>query len=191
MSMKIHGGYGRYQADYAERLKAEQEKAKETQKEESVEKESDKMPDLQDRYISSEKSGAKPSGLYRLGQDEAGRKKVLFDNPQKADKADENMQSGVKGNNPEKGNEVKQPKAKSDNPGKAGEKCTGNTDQVDREIKELKEKKKELEQQIQSASGDEKKVKELENKLAKVEGELRQKDNDTYRRQHAAFSNGN
>ncbi len=156
MSMKIHGGYGQYRADYAERLKAEQEKVKETEKEESVEKESDKMPDLQDKYISSEKSGAKPSGLYRLGQDEAGRKKVLFDNP-----------------------------------GKAEEKCTGNTDQVDREIKKLKEKKKELEQQIQSASGDEKKVKELENKLAKVEGELRQKDNDTYRRQHAAFSNGN
>lgn len=68
------------------------------------------------------------------------------------------------------------------------EKCTGSTDQVDREIKKLKEKKKQLEQQIQSAAGDEKKVRELKEKLAQVENELSQKDNDTYRRQHSTFS---
>ena len=59
---------------------------------------------------------------------------------------------------------------------------------VDREIKMLKEKKQQLEQQIQSASGDEKKIRELEKKLAQVENELSQKDNDTYRRQNASVS---
>ena len=36
-----------------------------------------------------------------------------------------------------------------------------NRDKVDREIKKLKEKRQKLEQQIQSASGDEKKICEL------------------------------
>lgn len=64
----------------------------------------------------------------------------------------------------------------------------GNTDKVEREIRELKEKKKELEQQIHSAAGDEKKVKELEKKLADIENELSQKDNDTYRRQNTVVT---
>ena len=71
---------------------------------------------------------------------------------------------------------------------KAEEKCTGDTGKVDREIEQLKEKKKQLEQQIQSAGGDSKKVQELERKLAQVENELSQKDNDTYRRNNTIFS---
>lgn len=59
---------------------------------------------------------------------------------------------------------------------------------VDREIEKLKEDKKQLEQQIQAAEGDEEKIKELEKKLTQIEGELSQKDNDTYRRQNAAIS---
>lgn len=153
MSMEISGRYSRYQTDYAESLKAEQEKAKETEKGQNEENVSGKIPVPQDEYISSEKSGAKPSGLYQLGQDEEGRKKVFFDDPKKSE-----------------------------------EKCTGSTDQVDREIKKLKAKKEQLKQQIQSAAGDEKKVRELERKLAQVESELSQKDNDTYRRQHSTFS---
>lgn len=66
------------------------------------------------------------------------------------------------------------------------EKCTGNTDRVDREIEKLKKKKKELEGQLQSET-DDKKIKELEKKLAQVERELSQKDNDGYRRQHTVF----
>lgn len=148
MSMEINGRYGQYPMDHAERLKAEQ-----VPKVQNEDKASDKMPDSQDEYISSERSGAKPSGLYRVGQDENGKPKVFYEDPKKST-----------------------------------EKCTGNTDQVDREIEELKEKKKELEQQIRLASGDEKKVRELENRLAQVESELSQKDNDTYRRQHSTFS---
>ena len=67
----------------------------------------------------------------------------------------------------------------------------------------LKEKKKQLEQQLRSASRDkasfghspmpfdnkeENKIRELEKKLAQVERELGQKDNDTYRRQHSTFT---
>lgn len=172
MSMEISGGYSHYKTDYAERLKAEQEKAREAEKGHHNEKVSDKIPVPHDEYISSEKSGVKSSGLYRLGQDEDGRKKVFFDDPKKSGNADGNEQS----------------KVKPDNPEKPAEKCTGSTDKVDREIKKLKEKKRELEQQIKLASGNEKKVKELESKLAQVERELSQKDNDTYRRQHSTFS---
>ena len=51
----------------------------------------------------------------------------------------------------------------------------------------MKEEKRQLEQQIQ-AETDENKVKELEKKLAQVEAELSQKNNDTYRRQNAVVS---
>lgn len=170
MSMEINGKYGQYATDYTKRLEEEREKVKEAEKEQNGEKISDKLSDLHDEYISSEKSGVKPSGLYRLGQDEDGRKKVFYDDPKKADKADED-------GNP-----------KVNNPEKSAKECTTNTDKVDREIEKLKEKQQQLKQQIKSASGDETKVKELEKKLAQVESKLSQKDNDTYRRQNASVS---
>ena len=68
---------------------------------------------------------------------------------------------------------------------KKAEQCTTNTDNVDKEIEKLKEEKKQLEQQIKSAAKDTEKVNELKKKLVQIEGELRQKDNDTYRRQNA------
>ncbi len=150
MKVEINGRYGQYQTDYAERLKAEQKKTEETEKEQKEEKAPDKIPVPHDEYISSEKSSVKPGGLYRLGKDEEGRKKIFQEKP--------------------------------------AEKCTGNTDQVDREIEKLKEKKQQLEQQIRSAAGNENEVRELKKKLAQVESELSRKDNDTYRRQHTAFS---
>lgn len=64
------------------------------------------------------------------------------------------------------------------------QRTTTNTDKVDREIKRLKEERKQLEQQLASA-GSEAKKKELEQKIAQIEKELSQKDNDTYRRQNA------
>lgn len=79
------------------------------------------------------------------------------------------------------------PKAKANSPEKSEEKCTGNTDKVDREIEKLKKKKKQLEQQINAASENEERVRELKKELAQVENELKQKDNDTYRRQHTSF----
>lgn len=80
-----------------------------------------------------------------------------------------------------------QPKIQFDGPERPEEKWEGNTDQVDREIEKLKKKKEELEQRLGTET-DEAKIRELERRLAQVERELRQKDNDTYRRQHAAFT---
>ncbi len=158
MSVKINEMYNSYKADYAEQLKAEHGMPKEIQKDQNKVKVADKTFEPHDEYISGRQSETKPSGLYRVGEDENGNQKVFFDDPQK-----------------------------SDNSGKPAEKCTANTDKVEREIRKLKEKEQELKQQIQSNCGNEKKVKELEKKLKQIESELSQKDNDTYRRQHTQF----
>ena len=70
---------------------------------------------------------------------------------------------------------------------KDGQSCTCNTDKVDREIEKLKKQKQELEQQINRET-DESKIEDLKAKLAQIEKELSQKDNDTYRRQHAVYT---
>ena len=162
MSMEISGNYKDYKNEYLERAQTEQDKVKRTSQEQRA------VPIPKDEYISSEKSGSKPSGLYRLGQDENGNPKVMYDDPKRAAKAKD-----------------VQPK---EEPAKQAEKCTTNTDNVDREIEKLKEEKKQLEQQIKAAAGDKEKAKVLEKKLAQIEGQLSQKDNDTYRRQNAVIS---
>lgn len=178
MSMEIHGSYNSLKTNYPKQLKEEQsldrtELGKEAEKEQERVKASEKAPVPRDEYISSEKSGGKPTGLYRVGQDEDGNPKVFFDDPGKSKNAE--------------GKE--QPEVNEGKPGKASEKCLANTDKVDREIKQLREKLRQLQQQIASASGDEAKVKDLEQKLAQVEQELSRKDNDAYRRSHTSFTN--
>lgn len=121
-----------------------------------------------DEYVPEEKQ--EPSGRYWLGKDKDGQPKIYFDDPERA--ADEPSDSPA----PAK----KTPEDKS-------ERCTANTDQVDREIERLKKQKEALERQIDLQT-DDTKVKELERKLAQVERELARKDNDTYRRQHTVFS---
>ncbi|MDE7416504.1 MAG: hypothetical protein K2N44_09420 [Lachnospiraceae bacterium] len=171
MAMEINESYSRYGMNYEEQLKTKrQEKTDGAEKDKEVKNDSSEIPVQRDEYISSEASNRKQSGLYRLGQDENGNPKVLFDDPKKP--------VNEKPVNAEKDRISEPPE----------EKCTGNTDQVDREIKKLKEEKKQLEQQIKTASGDEEKIKELEKKLAQVESELSQKDNDTYRRQNSVFT---
>ncbi len=167
MSMEINGNYNYLRTSCEEKLKAGKTPGA------ADVKSSEKIPAPNDEYISSEKTKEKPSGLYRLGQDENGNPKVLYDDPKKAGDAKEEKQPAVNAAAPQKPEE---------------EKCVGNTNAVDREIRKLKEKKQELEQQIRSASGDEDKVKELEKKLAQVENELKMKDNDAYRRQNTSFS---
>ena len=183
MAMQVNGNYEHFRTDYTERVKEQQavwraEKAKEAEKA-TEEKKPGRLSEPQDEYISSERSGKKPTGLYRVGQDENGSRKIFFDAP-KADHA--NGKDGRSG----EGADGKGPKVSGGSQGKPAEKCVANSDKVDREIKKLKEKKQQLEQQIQSASGDEKKIRELEKKLAQVENELSQKDNDTYRRQNTS-----
>lgn len=166
MSMEVSSNYRDCKNDYFERLQEERNKAKETGKEQGVGNKSESIPVSKDEYISSEQSAGRPSGLYRVGQDENGNPKVLYDDPNKAE----------------------HPKVKSGSRKDDAEEVTGNTDGVDREIERLKKQKQQLEQQIRKASGDEEKTRELEKKLAQVESELSQKDNDTYRRQHAVFT---
>lgn len=168
MSMEISGNYKDYKNEYLERAQTEQDKVKRTLQEQRAEDKSEGVPIPKDEYISGEKSGSKPSGLYRLGQDKNGNPKVMYDDPKRAAKAKD-----------------VQPK---EEPAKQAEKCTTNTDNVDREIEKLKEEKKQLEQQIKAAAGDKEKVKVLEKKLAQIEGQLSQKDKDTYRRQNAVMS---
>lgn len=172
MSMEVSSNYKDYKNDYLERLQESKEKTKEVGKEQGTGNKSESIPIPKDEYISSEQSGRKPSGLYHMGKDENGNPKVMYDDPKKAGGVDK------------KG----QPKVGADSPGEDEEKCTMNTDKVDREIKKLKEQKQQLEQKIKAASGDEEKVKELEKKLSQIEGALSQKDNDTYRRQNAVIS---
>lgn len=66
------------------------------------------------------------------------------------------------------------------------DKTTTNTDDIDREIEKLKEKKKQLEQELKTA--DESKKEDLEAQIQQLEMELLQKDNDTYRRNNAVVS---
>lgn len=138
MSMEISRSYNPYNANFAKWARSEQKQPEPL----------DQKPAPQDEYVSSEKSAAKPMGLYRNG---------YFDDPKKADH-------------------------------RIREKCTTNTDKVDREIQKLKEVKQQLEQQIRSDFGNEKEIRELEKKLAQIESELSQKDHDTYRRQNAEIS---
>ena len=137
MAMEINGSYGNYGLDYEEQLRAKrQEKAEEAEKaekEKEAGKNTDRIPEPRDEYISSEASDRKPTGLYRLGQDENGNPKVLYDDPKKPAREAEEKESAEK----------KPVDADKDgDPGAAGEKCVGSTDRVDQEIRRLKEQKK-------------------------------------------------
>ena len=69
---------------------------------------------------------------------------------------------------------------------KASQTTTMDTNNVDREIEKLKNKKAQLEHQLYSA--DALKKKELEQQLRQVDAELAQKNNDAYRRHNAVVS---
>ena len=125
---------------------------------------------VMDEYVPEEKP--EPSGRYWLGKDEDGKPKIYFDAPDASDASDGDK--GAEG--PEKSGSDKD-----------GQSCTCNTDKVDREIEKLKKQKQELEQQINRET-DESKTEDLKAKLAQIEKELSQKDNDTYRRQHATYT---
>ena len=125
---------------------------------------------VMDEYVPEEKP--EPSGRYWLGKDEDGKPKIYFDAPDASDASDGDK--GAEG--PEKSGSDKD-----------GQSCTCNTDKVDREIEKLKKQKQELEHQINRET-DESKIEDLKAKLEQIERELSQKDNDTYRRQHAVYT---
>lgn len=136
-----------------------------------------------DEYVPSEKR--QPCGLYRLAAGEDGRPKIYFDDPERAADSPETPDGAPAGGGPERDQGEKAPEEKR--PAKKTERCAGDTGKVDREIRRLKKRRAELERRL-NAETDQVKIRDLERKLAQVEGELRQKDNDSYRRRHAAFS---
>lgn len=171
MSMEISNRYG---LEYANKAQTEQiERAEEAAK--SKEKDNpEKILAPKDEYISSEKSGKKPSGLYHIGQDENGNPKIIFDTAKKAEEAEGEQPKGARLEEVSDNDRVKV--------------TIGNMDKVKKEIKKLKEEKKQLEQQLKMAAGNEQKTKELEAKLAQVEAELSVKDTAEYKKQHAEYT---
>lgn len=130
------------------------------------------------RFDTFEKRGdsaPNPAGIYRLGEDENGNPKILFEKPEQEEK------SGGEPSEPEEA-----PKSERDK--EAGDtKCTVNTDRVDAEIKKLKQEKQETERRLQAEEDTDKRVK-LEQQLKSLEMELQTKDNDAYRKQHASYT---
>ena len=161
MSMEISN---RYDLNHINKAQTEQtERAEEKDK-------TEKIPAPKDEYISSEKSGKKPSGLYHMGQDENGNPKIIFDTAKKAEEAESEQPKGAELKEVSDNDRVKV--------------TIGNMDKVKNEIKKLKEEKKQLEQQLKMAAGNEQKTKEL----AQVEAELSVKDTAEYKKQHAEYT---
>ena len=124
-----------------------------------AEKEPEKAAENRDEYIPSEEK--EPIGLYSVTPDENGEPRISFD------KSEDNKSS----------NDDNEPKEET---------VTGNTDNVDREIKNLRNKAQMLSRRISSA--DEETAEEIQRELEQVNAELAQKDNDEYRRQHTVFT---
>ena len=120
----------------------------------------DRPDERRDEYIPAGEE--EPVGLYRVEQDGEGKRRISFDAP---------------GPRPEE----------EEGPEKETARCTTDTGQVDREIEALREKEQQLEQRLRDET-DERKRDDLERQLAQTKQELRQKDNDTYRRSHAVIS---
>ena len=143
---------------------------------------------VMDEYVPEEPQ--EPSGRYWMGKDEDGQPKIYFDDPERAADVPKQLEGTPDTKKPDEdapeepdpaGQGAKSPEGKKDK----DETWECNTDKVDREIEKLKKKQQELEQRLNTET-DEAKIKELERQLSQVKQELKQKDNDTYRRQHAA-----
>lgn len=146
-----------------------------------------------DEYIPSDGKSEKTPGIYRLEADENGNKRIAFDRPDSAEKskrADAMEGKEHAGESPVAASDPNEDGVKPEKSGDKGEakSCTVNTDKVDAEIKQLKEQKQQIEQQLNSVRDDEEKRKDLEQRLSQVETELSAKDNDGYRKQHAMYT---
>ncbi len=170
------------QIDHLERQKAEASKENDQKDVSSVQ--SEKIQDmekaiLEEQAAAEESSAARKkrfdtfehqpetqkAGLYELSHDEKGNAVIKFDDPAK------DSESKLPNENHE---DAEKPQIV---------KTTLNTDAVDHEIEKLKQSISETRQKLSSAS-DPKEKESLENKLSQLESEVKQKDNDTYRRQH-------
>ncbi|WP_051280861.1 hypothetical protein [Anaerovorax odorimutans] len=153
------------------------------------------LPRTHDEYIKSNDQPEEFPGIYRLENDGNGQK-IVFDRPEPLSKTQQTdaVEKQEQNNVPSEAAMDKAKDSQKEGKGKGPEKSdnkkevwntTINTDKVDAEIKKLKEQKQQIEQQLKGAADNEDKHKELEQCLSKIESELRTKDNDTYRKQHA------
>ena len=130
------------------------------------------LPDY-DKYTPEDRTGLEHSGLYRpvSGKNGPG---LHFDGP-----VDESPDASKAGGVPDRA-------ALEKSSGRKAEQCTTDTGRVDREIEKLRARQEKLAGQLCTAAPD--KAENLKKQLAQVENELRQKDNDSYRKAHAAVS---
>lgn len=129
-----------------------------------------------DEYVHGE-TPAK-TGIYCPAADGNGEPGIRFEDPGRQDAGRDVLAEGRPEERRASGSPEKSEKT---------EECTANTDKVDWEIRELREKKKELEQKL-ARSDDPEGKKRLETQLQQTERELQMKDNDSYRRSHAQYS---
>ncbi|MDE6365565.1 MAG: hypothetical protein K2L86_15110, partial [Lachnospiraceae bacterium] len=83
MAMEINGSFNNAQTSYVERLKEERSLDKASRADQLREERKEEKTPAQDEYISREKSGAKPTGLYWRVEDEHGIRKLFYDDPPK------------------------------------------------------------------------------------------------------------
>lgn len=119
-----------------------------------------------DRYVPEEPPVS--AGAYHPATDEDGTRRIVFDTP------------APESDSPKPASDDK---AAPESDKRAASSCTVNTDKVEAEIRSLKKKQAKLEQQL--AQADDRQRDNLERQLAQVEAELRLKDTDAYRKQHA------
>jgi len=141
-----------------------------------------------DEYVPEDPTVKRSAGIYQIIHEDDGTPSVRFDAPdgEVPEKTSPDGKAPAKAAPDKEGPEKASPDKKA--PESKAETTTCNTDDVDRELERLREKRETLERQLRQASGDPGKAEELERQLSQVERELSQKDNDAYRRQHAKFS---
>ena len=128
---------------------------------------------MKKRFDTYETQPQQPSaGVYQVAHDNEGHQIIQVD--ESWEPAPEQLKA-------EPQNESDKPDNESEKPTIV--KTTGDTDKVDREIEKLKQTRAQLQQKI-AAAKEPKDKESLETQLARVEAELKLKDNDTYRRQH-------
>lgn len=139
-----------------------------------------------DVYISSDGKPEETPGIYRLETDENGNRKIIFNYPEAVSENEELSEETSDSNNDNRidGNKDDEEKMDKKNLVTRGKR---DTSKVEKEIKQLKGKQAELQQQLASVRDDEDKKRNIEMQLAQVGAELQTKDNDAYKKQHAEF----
>lgn len=124
-----------------------------------------------DEFVRSE--APKGVGLYQPVRNDGGGRSIAFDAPRAKQSAGA-AEGTDEAESPEECRTAR---------------CTADTDSVDKEIRQLKQEKRRLEQAANAAQTPEKRAAQ-ERQLAAIEAELSLKDNDAYRKQHTTYTFG-